>query len=88
MLVNCSDHLISTMDELEALYGEPHHINATYRALIEAAAIFGSKAIHRLIEAIELRELCECGQPAGLTVAVCRQPSISSTARRCRPRRP
>jgi PPOX class probable FMN-dependent enzyme len=49
MPVNCSDHLISTMDELEALYGEPqgpalmkeiHHINATYRALIEAAPFF------------------------------------------------
>ena len=49
MPVNCLDHLISTMDELEALYGEPqgpalmkeiHHINATYRALIEAAPFF------------------------------------------------
>jgi PPOX class probable FMN-dependent enzyme len=46
---NGQDHLVTTMDALEALYGEPYgpsiakeidHVNASYRAFIEAAPFF------------------------------------------------
>jgi hypothetical protein len=46
---NADRHTITTLDELKALYGEPHgpsivkeidHINAPYRAFIEAAPFF------------------------------------------------
>src|SRR5215211_8911587 len=44
-----NDHLVTTMDALEALYGEPYgpaivkeidHVNQSYRALIAAAPFF------------------------------------------------
>src|SRR3954470_14688673 len=44
-----SEHLVNTMEHLESLYGEPYgpaivkeidHINASYRAFIEAAPFF------------------------------------------------
>jgi len=44
-----NDHLVTTMEALEALYGEPHgpavvkeidHVNESYRALIAAAPFF------------------------------------------------
>jgi PPOX class probable FMN-dependent enzyme len=46
---NGRDHLVTTMEGLEALYGEPYgpsiakeidHVNASYRAFIEAAPFF------------------------------------------------
>jgi PPOX class probable FMN-dependent enzyme len=46
---NGNGHIVSTMEQLESLYGEVHgpaivkeidHINASYRALIEAAPFF------------------------------------------------
>jgi PPOX class probable FMN-dependent enzyme len=46
---NGQDHLVTTMEGLEALYGEPYgpsiakeidHVNASYRAFIEAAPFF------------------------------------------------
>jgi uncharacterized protein len=46
---NGQDHLVTTMDGLEALYAEPYgpavvkeidHVNASYRAFIEAAPFF------------------------------------------------